>query len=136
MIREWICVLGRSAYYAGGMHIRVKGRQAARAEAPILVIAPHSTFLDAVIVYVAGFPSIIVRRESGMNPWLGSTCSFFNFLSTKKQYSLLRKEGNFLNNYCTYDVHATVRVTRAPFLKQKERDKRCKKKIVSIFFQR
>lgn len=72
----WICILGRSAYYAGGMHIRVKGKQVPRAEAPILVIAPHSTFLDAAIVYVTGFPSIIVRRESGMNPWLGSTFIF------------------------------------------------------------
>ncbi|KAK7576492.1 hypothetical protein V9T40_012778 [Parthenolecanium corni] len=58
------------------MHIRVKGKQAPRIEAPILVIAPHSTFLDAAIVYVTGFPSIIVRRESGMNPWLGKLINF------------------------------------------------------------
>lgn len=76
VIRMWICILGRSAYYAGGMHIRVKGKQVPRAEAPILVIAPHSTFLDAAIVYVTGFPSIIVRRESGMNPWLGKLINF------------------------------------------------------------
>lgn len=72
--------MGRYAYYAGGMHIRVKGKQAPRIEAPILVIAPHSTFLDAAIVYVTGFPSIIVRRESGMNPWLGSTLTVFFFI--------------------------------------------------------
>lgn len=59
-------------YRAGGMSVVVKGRQASRSQAPILVIAPHSTFLDAVIVYVTGFPSIIVRKESGSNPWLGS----------------------------------------------------------------
>ncbi|XP_065219228.1 lysophosphatidylcholine acyltransferase isoform X2 [Planococcus citri] len=76
LVRKWICILGRSAYTAGGMHIEVKGRQVPRAEAPILVIAPHSTFLDAVIVYVTGFPSIIVRRESGMNPWFGKILNF------------------------------------------------------------
>lgn len=54
------------------MNIVIKGRQASRKEAPILVIAPHSTFLDGGIVYVTGFPSIIVRRESGMNPYIGS----------------------------------------------------------------
>ena len=59
-------------YQAGGMYVTVKGKQATRKEAPILVIAPHSTFLDAGIVYVTGFPSIIVRTESGNNPWLGS----------------------------------------------------------------
>jgi lysophosphatidylcholine acyltransferase/lyso-PAF acetyltransferase len=55
------------------MRLIVKGRQASRKEAPILVVAPHSTFLDAGITYVTGFPSIIVRRESGLNPFIGST---------------------------------------------------------------
>lgn len=50
----------------------VKGKQADRKEAPILVIAPHSTFLDGGIIYATGFPSIIVRRESGTNPYIGS----------------------------------------------------------------
>ncbi|CAH1398421.1 unnamed protein product [Nezara viridula] len=63
-------------YRAGGMSVVVKGRQASRSQAPILVIAPHSTFLDAVIVYVTGFPSIIVRKESGSNPWLGKLINY------------------------------------------------------------
>lgn len=57
----------------------IKGRQATRSEAPILVIAPHSTFFDGGIIYVTGFPSIIVRRESGANPYIGSRF-YFNFL--------------------------------------------------------
>lgn len=68
-----LCFLGKSTYAAGGMHVVIKGRQATRKEAPILVIAPHSTFLDGGIVYATGFPSIIVRRESGTNPYIGST---------------------------------------------------------------
>lgn len=54
----------------------VKGKQASRSEAPILVIAPHSTFLDGGIIYATGFPSIIVRRESGTNPYIGSMYFF------------------------------------------------------------
>nr|CAD7604765.1 unnamed protein product [Timema genevievae] len=57
------------------MNITVKGRQVTRKEAPILVVAPHSTFLDASITYVTGFPSIIVRRESGLNPFIGNNYS-------------------------------------------------------------
>jgi len=68
-----ICSLGKGTYQVGGMRLIVKGRQASRKEAPILVVAPHSTFLDAGITYVTGFPSIIVRRESGLNPFIGST---------------------------------------------------------------
>lgn len=71
-IVPWLCFLGRLTYQAGGMRIVVRGKQASRAEAPILVVAPHSTFIDGGIVYVTGFPSIIVRRESGLNPFTGS----------------------------------------------------------------
>lgn len=60
------------------MKIIIKGKQATRQEAPILVIAPHSTFLDGIIVYVTGFPSIICRRESGANNYIGSTCFIIN----------------------------------------------------------
>ena len=65
-------MLGRWTYQAGGMRIVVRGKQAKRTEASILVCSPHSTFIDGGIVYVTGFPSIIVRRESGQNPFLGS----------------------------------------------------------------
>lgn len=80
VVREWMCHLGRAAYHAGGMQIIVKGKQASRAEAPILVIAPHSTFLDANIAYVAGLPSIIVRKESSLNPFVGSMFYFIILL--------------------------------------------------------
>ncbi|XP_065351917.1 lysophosphatidylcholine acyltransferase isoform X2 [Cloeon dipterum] len=68
--------LGRSTYEVGGMHLKVIGQQASREEAPILVIAPHSTFMDAVIVYVTGFPSIISRRESGLSPFIGKLINY------------------------------------------------------------
>lgn len=72
----WLCFLGRLTYQAGGMKIVVRGKQASRAEAPILVVAPHSTFIDGGIVYVTGFPSIIVRRESGLNPFIGKLINY------------------------------------------------------------
>ncbi|KAK4876996.1 hypothetical protein RN001_009502 [Aquatica leii] len=71
-----VCFLGKSTYTAGGLHMVVKGRQATRSEAPILVTAPHSTFFDGGIIYVTGFPSIIVRRESGANPYIGKLINF------------------------------------------------------------
>ncbi|XP_066141595.1 lysophosphatidylcholine acyltransferase isoform X2 [Euwallacea fornicatus] len=63
-LKNIISLLGQSSLRAGGMHFTIKGRQASRDEAPILVAAPHSTFLDAGLVYVTGFPSTIVRTES------------------------------------------------------------------------
>ncbi|XP_066591509.1 lysophosphatidylcholine acyltransferase isoform X2 [Prorops nasuta] len=75
-IVPWLCFLGRLTYQAGGMRIVVRGKQASRVEAPILVVAPHSTFMDGGIVYVTGFPSIIVRRESGLNPFIGKLINY------------------------------------------------------------
>ncbi|KAF5304440.1 hypothetical protein FQR65_LT07970 [Abscondita terminalis] len=71
-----VCFLGKTTYTAGGLHMVIKGKQASRSEAPILVIAPHSTFFDGGIIYVTGFPSIIVRRESGANPYIGKLINF------------------------------------------------------------
>uniref|UniRef100_A0A1B6F148 Phospholipid/glycerol acyltransferase domain-containing protein n=1 Tax=Cuerna arida TaxID=1464854 RepID=A0A1B6F148_9HEMI len=75
-VRDLVASLGRWTYYAGGMRYSVRGTQAPRHEAPILVIAPHSTFFDAGICYVTGFPSIIVRRESGLHPFMGKLINF------------------------------------------------------------
>ncbi|XP_033328901.1 lysophosphatidylcholine acyltransferase isoform X2 [Megalopta genalis] len=75
-IVPWLCFMGRLTYQAGGMRIVVRGRQATRSEAPILVVAPHSTFMDGGIVYITGFPSIIVRRESGLNPFIGKLINY------------------------------------------------------------
>lgn len=69
-------MVGRWSYLAGGMAITVKGRQASRAEASVLVLAPHSTFLDSVIVYVTNMCSVIVRQES-MDNYAGSKCGIF-----------------------------------------------------------
>ncbi|KAK0172817.1 hypothetical protein PV328_006089 [Microctonus aethiopoides] len=75
-IVPWLCFLGRLTYHASGMKIIIRGKQASRSEAPILVIAPHSTFIDGGIVYILGFPSTIVRRESGLNPFVGKLINY------------------------------------------------------------
>uniref|UniRef100_A0ABD2WV41 Phospholipid/glycerol acyltransferase domain-containing protein n=1 Tax=Trichogramma kaykai TaxID=54128 RepID=A0ABD2WV41_9HYME len=72
----WLCMLGRWTYQAAGMRIVIRGRQAKREEAAILVCSPHSTFIDGGIVYICGFPSIIVRRESGLNPFIGKLINY------------------------------------------------------------
>lgn len=76
-IKHVICIIGKNVLMAGGMNITIKGRQASKTEAPILVAAPHSTFIDAGIVYLTGFPSTICRRESAGNNHIGSRFLFF-----------------------------------------------------------
>lgn len=66
-------MVGRWSYNMGGMAITIKGSQVDRRDAAILVIAPHSTFLDSVIVYVTKMSTVIVRNES-MDNFAGSKC--------------------------------------------------------------
>ncbi|XP_050099259.1 lysophosphatidylcholine acyltransferase-like isoform X2 [Anopheles aquasalis] len=49
-------------YTCAGLGITIRGRQAARHEAPVLVVSPHSSFLDAVIIYLTGLASPLVRN--------------------------------------------------------------------------
>merc|ERR1719397_359160 len=47
-----------------GFVVKVKGEQASSKDAPILVVAPHSTFFDALAVAVMGAPSVVAKAET------------------------------------------------------------------------
>lgn len=63
--------VGRLYFLAMGFRVVVKGRQASSAEAPILAVAPHSSFFDAIVCIVAGLPSTVSRAESLETPIFG-----------------------------------------------------------------
>jgi hypothetical protein len=73
-------------YLFGGLGIATKGRKVSRKEAPILVVAPHSSFLDGIIIHVTKLSSPLVREED-MN--LGS--KFFHFLNNNKNFHYQKK---------------------------------------------
>ncbi|XP_013188558.1 lysophosphatidylcholine acyltransferase [Amyelois transitella] len=74
-LKPLICFIGKMSYLAGGMAITIRGRQASRQEAPILVVAPHSSFLDSCIVYATKMSSVIVRKES-MDNYVGKLINY------------------------------------------------------------
>lgn len=74
-LKPLICFIGKMSYLAGGMAITVRGRQATRDEAPILVVAPHSSFLDSCIVYATQMSTVIVRKES-MDNYVGKLINY------------------------------------------------------------
>ncbi|KAA0702896.1 Lysophosphatidylcholine acyltransferase 1 [Triplophysa tibetana] len=62
----------RVMWFAGGFHwISIKGRQALPAEAPILTLAPHSSYFDAIPVTMT-MASIVMKAESKDIPVWGS----------------------------------------------------------------
>ena len=68
-----ITASGRWAFrLGGGYRVRVIGRQATASEAPLLIVAPHSTFLDALVVHWTALPCLIVRSQDKDRPIFGS----------------------------------------------------------------
>lgn len=63
-------------FFVGFLWIRVKGRQAGLKEAPVLVVAPHSGFLDMLVLCVTGLPIVVSRSENCRLPVIGALLEF------------------------------------------------------------
>ncbi|KAE8607948.1 hypothetical protein XENTR_v10011338 [Xenopus tropicalis] len=63
--------LGRLLFFSMGFHVRVEGKPATPSDAPILLVAPHSSFFDAIAVIVSGMPSSVSRAENISVPIFG-----------------------------------------------------------------
>ncbi len=70
-----LAFLGRLILWTGGFRIRVVGRQASRKEAPLLVGAPHSSFMEAMIIVMCRCSP--VSRYENKDAFLISACQKF-----------------------------------------------------------
>ncbi|XP_013919404.1 PREDICTED: lysophosphatidylcholine acyltransferase 2-like, partial [Thamnophis sirtalis] len=64
-------IFGRALFFAMGFQVKVKGKVASPQEAPILVVAPHSSFFDSIVCAVAGLPSVVSKEENIWVPIFG-----------------------------------------------------------------
>ncbi|KAM9765769.1 lysophosphatidylcholine acyltransferase 2 [Menidia menidia] len=71
MCQRVMAALGRAYYFSMGFRVVVKGTQVGSSEAPILAVAPHSTFFDGIVCIVAGLPSTVSRVENLATPIFG-----------------------------------------------------------------
>ena len=72
LIRNMICVILRIMYICLGFIVRIKGEQASSKDAPILVVAPHSSFFDSLPVVLMGAPSVVAKAETTSIPFWGA----------------------------------------------------------------
>ncbi|XP_054566000.1 lysophosphatidylcholine acyltransferase 2 isoform X1 [Eptesicus fuscus] len=63
--------LGRAMFFSMGFSVTVRGKIASPVEAPIFVVAPHSTFFDGIACVAAGLPSMVSRNENVQVPLIG-----------------------------------------------------------------
>lgn len=69
-------VIMRAMWFCGGFHwITVKGEQAPPSRAPILTLAPHSSYFDAIPVTMT-MASIVAKAESRSIPVWGTLINF------------------------------------------------------------
>lgn len=72
IMRKPLRGIGRAMLFCMGFHwIKVKGQLSSPEEAPILAVAPHSSFIDALALAVICISSPISRKENESIPLVG-----------------------------------------------------------------
>ncbi|MBN3308604.1 LPCT4 acyltransferase, partial [Amia calva] len=80
--RRWLLhpiirFLSRCAFFSlGFLWIRVKGQRARPQDAPLLAVAPHSSFLDTLMVVTCDLPTVVSRSENLSLPVIGALLRF------------------------------------------------------------
>lgn len=75
--RRWlfhpiVWLLSRAVFFSlGFLWVEVKGRRADLKEAPVLVVAPHSGFLDMLVLCPAQLATVVSRSENTSLPVIG-----------------------------------------------------------------
>lgn len=67
--------LGLACFWAAGFRVQIRGRQASRNEAPVLVGAPHSSFLESLLIIMC--QASPVSRHENKEAFLVSACQAF-----------------------------------------------------------
>ncbi|XP_059082064.1 lysophosphatidylcholine acyltransferase 1-like isoform X1 [Tigriopus californicus] len=83
--------LGRIMYFTLGLHwVTIKGDQASPREAPVLVVAPHATFVDTIAVIMSG-ATPVGKDDFKDLPILGVIGKFVQILFVKRENPQSRK---------------------------------------------
>ncbi|XP_044197716.1 lysophospholipid acyltransferase LPCAT4 [Thunnus albacares] len=77
LLHPIIWFLSRAVFFfLGFMWVKVKGRRANLKEAPVLVVAPHSGFLDMVVLFPTQLATVVSRSENTNIPVIGALLEF------------------------------------------------------------
>ncbi|CAH1188598.1 unnamed protein product [Phyllotreta striolata] len=76
VVRRSCAVLMRSLFVTAGFRPTIIGRQSTRTQAPVVALAPHSSFADGVAMVYMGGPSIVAKGEIAALPFFGKLINF------------------------------------------------------------
>ncbi|XP_077318236.1 lysophospholipid acyltransferase LPCAT4 [Lithobates pipiens] len=93
ILHHLIYALSRTMFFMCGFHwITIRGRRASSSEAPLLVVAPHSTFFDPIVTVVCDLPSVVSRVENLNIPVIGALLRFNQSIMVSRHDPASRKK--------------------------------------------
>uniref|UniRef100_A0A8C5QT64 Lysophosphatidylcholine acyltransferase 4 n=1 Tax=Leptobrachium leishanense TaxID=445787 RepID=A0A8C5QT64_9ANUR len=93
ILHHLIYLLSRTMFFMCGFHwITIRGRRAPSSEAPLLVVAPHSTFFDPIVTVVCDLPSVVSRVENLKIPVIGALLRFNQSIMVSRHDPASRKK--------------------------------------------
>ncbi|XP_029310684.1 lysophospholipid acyltransferase LPCAT4 [Cottoperca gobio] len=93
LLHSIILLLSRGAFFCMGfLWVKVKGRKADLKEAPVLVVAPHSGFLDMVVLPKTQLATVVSRSENNSLPVIGALMEFNQSVQVSRKDPESRKK--------------------------------------------
>lgn len=71
-VQNLTALVMRGVFYVGSFSVKINGTRASGNEAPILVVAPHSSLFDPIAIIFLGPPSVVAKAETASTPIFGS----------------------------------------------------------------
>lgn len=103
--RRWlfhpiVWLLSRAVFFSMGfLWVKVKGRRADLKEAPVLVVAPHSGFLDMLVLCPTQLATVVSRSENTSLPVIGGKGLWLSWHTEDIEYLMRPKHGRKDGSY-------------------------------------
>jgi len=86
------CFLGRVCCRCCGFSVTITGTRVSKSVAPVLVVAPHSSFFDALAIFWTGLPFIVNREENRDLLFIGKCVQFAQAIFVSRERKESREE--------------------------------------------
>lgn len=92
-LQKMSCFLGQMCVRCVGFHtIEIVGQRVPKDVAPVLVVAPHSSFLDAFAIFWTGLPFFVNREENKNLLFFGKCIQFAQAIFVRREEPESRQE--------------------------------------------
>lgn len=84
-LQKLTCWHGQLCVRATGISVEVVGKQLSKDVAPVLIVAPHTSFLDGLAIFWSGLPFIVSREENKNIPFIGKCIEFAQAIFVRRE---------------------------------------------------